>query len=248
MFRRLTLVLPLVLLAVLAFVGCEGSTQAQLEGILQNVDSISGEVTVKLKDGGTVTFNLKDVNVETLRKTIGSASLEAGNQVTLEIDKDQKVKTVKARHAEVEGVIKSVDKDKKSVTITAEKSGDLTIGVTEATKIEMEDEDAASFSSLREGQEIEAKYDVETKEALKIEVGEEEAKAEFEGTVTAVDNSAKTVTIRAKNGTEAIYKVTASTKLELGGVGTFEGLKSGMKVEAKIYRANNELVKLKLED
>jgi biopolymer transport protein ExbD len=128
-------IVVLASLAVLAFAACdEVTTRAQLEGILQNVDSISGEVTVKLKDGGTVTFNLKDVNVETLRKAIGNASLEAGSPVTLETDKGKKVKTVKARHVEVEGIIKSVNedvnKDKKTVTIASEKGGEITLEVT----------------------------------------------------------------------------------------------------------------------
>jgi len=242
------LAIVLATLAVLAFVGCEATTLAQLEGILQNVDSLSGEVTVKLKDGGTVTFNLKDVNVETLRKAIGNAALEAGSQVTLETDKDKKVKTVKARHAEVEGIIKSVDKVKKTVTISFPKGGDITLEVTETTKIEVEDDEAASFTSLGEGQEIEARYDVETKKALKLEIEEEEAKTELEGTITAINKDAKTVTILAKNGTEATYKVTASTRLELDGVRTFDGLMPAMRVEAKVNRANNELIKLELED
>ena len=245
---KLLLAVVLASMAVLTLVGCAETTRAQLEGVLQNVDSISGEVTVKLKDGGTVIFNLKDVSVEMLRKAVGNASLEAGSQVVLETDKDKKVKTVKARHAEVEGVIKSVDKDKKTVTITSQKQGDITLEVTETTKIEVEDDKAASFASLREGQEIEAKYDVETKKALKLEIEEEGAKAELEGTITAINKDANTVTIRAKNGVETTYKVMVSTKLELDGVGTFDGLKTGMRVEAKVNRANNELIKLELED
>ncbi|MDO8750853.1 MAG: hypothetical protein Q7K03_06890 [Dehalococcoidia bacterium] len=234
--------------ALLVSVACEGATQAQLEGILQNVDSISGEVTVTLKDGGTVTFNLKDVNVETLRQAAGSASLEPGTQVTLETDKDKKVKTVKARHAEVEGIIRSLDKEKKTLTVSSGEDGDTTLELTETTKIEIDDNKAATFDSLREGQEVEVKYDVETKKALKIEVDEEEDETELEGDITAVNQDAKTVTIRAKNGTVTVYRVTASTKLELDGVATFEGLKAGMKVEAKVNGASNELIKLELKD
>jgi hypothetical protein len=246
------LAVVLATLAVLAFVGCEATTLAQLEGILQNVDSLSGEVTVKLKDGGTVTFNLKDVNVETLRKAVGNAALEAGSQVTLETDKDNKVKTVKAHRTEIEGVIMNVDKEKKTVTITSKKQGDITLVVTETTKIEAEDDEAASLASLREGQEIEAKYDVVTMKALKIEVEEDDGEeAKLEGTITAINNPANgvvTVKILSKNGIEAVYKVTASTKLDLDGLRTFHDLKVGMIVEAKVNRANDELIKLELED
>ena len=239
--------------ALLTFVACEGYTRAQIEGILQNVDSISGDVTVTLKDGETLKFNLNNVNVEALRKAVGTASLEPGSQVTLETDKDNEVKTVKARHAKVEGIIKSVDKDKNknTVTITSKKKGDITLEVPEeTTKIEVEDNKAATFASLQEGQEIEAKFDVETKKALRIEVGKEEAQAEFEGIITAINKDATTttVTIRAENGTDATYTVNTSKKLELDGVATFDDLKKDMKVEGKFNRANKELIKLKLED
>lgn len=59
---------------------------------------------------------------------------------------------------------------------------------------------------------------------------------------------AMTVTICARNRTEAIYKIAASTTLELDVVRTFDCLKPGMKVEAEINRANEELIKLELED
>ncbi len=242
------MVVVLASLAVLTFVGCAETTLAQIEGVLQNVDSVSGEVTVKLKDGGTVTFNLKDVNVEMLRKAVGNASLEAGSQIVLETGKDKKVKTIKARHAEVEGVIKSVDKDRKTVTFISQKQGDITLEVTETTRIEVEDDKAVSFASLREGQEIEAKYDVETNKALKLEIKVEKAKAELEGTITAINKGANTVIIRAKNGVETTYKVIASTKLKLDRVRTFDGLKTDMRVKAKVNRANNELIELELED
>lgn len=130
---------------------------------------------MKLKDGNTVTFNLRDVKVETLREAIGSASLEEGSQVTIERDDANKVKRVKARHAEVEGTVKSFDKDEKTVTISSSQKDNITLKVTDATKIEIDDDEdkAFSFANLREGQEIEAKYDVETKKALKIEIEED---------------------------------------------------------------------------
>ncbi|MBI2846970.1 MAG: hypothetical protein HYX82_03715 [Chloroflexi bacterium] len=315
-------------LGVLTFVACSPSARAQLEGVLQDVDSISGEVTVTLKDGGTITFNLNDVNVETLRQAVGNASFEEGAQVTLETDRDNKVKAVKARHAKVEGDIKAVDNDKKTLTITAENGVDVTLEVTETTRFKARHGDSASFASLREGQEVEAKYDVETKKALEIkiedrqrdevrqreaEVGEDssltgviealtadmvvvggktfkidadtaldnglavgvlakvefvlqadgsllalevetdapdeaEAEAKFKGTITAINKDANTITIRSRNGIEAIYKVTASTRFELDGVGTLEGLQVGMEVEVKFNPTNSELIKLEIED
>ncbi|MBI2866991.1 MAG: hypothetical protein HYX97_01490 [Chloroflexi bacterium] len=249
MLRRYFVGAVFAALIAMAFIGCEGTAGAQYDGILQNVDTISGEVTVKLKDGSIIKFNLKNATVETLRAALGTASLEAGSQVTIEVDNDQQVRKVKARHAEVEGVIKSLDAAKKTLTVTAEENGDITLEVTAETEIQMEDEGQAAFADLRVGQEVEVKYDVETKDALKIEVEEEEDnEAEVEGVITSVNESAKTITIRGSNGVETSYRLTASTTLELHGAQTFEGLKTGMRVKAKVSRTDNELLKLELED
>lgn len=226
---------------------CTSSVQAQ-EGVLENIDSVSGEVIVKLKDGGTVTFNLRDVKVETLRSVLGTVSFEPGTRVVIEIDNERVVKRVKGRVAEVEGILKRLDSDKKTVTITSEKRGDIVLEVTETTKIEMDDDHPATFADLREGQEIEAKFDVESKKALKIEVEEEEDEAELEGTITAINKDAKTVTIRGRNGVEGVFTVTPATELKNHGVVTFSDLRTGLRVEAEFFRASRELTELEIED
>ena len=232
-------------LTLLVMAACDASTQAQIEAVLQNVDTVSGDMKLKLKDGSTVTINLRDVKVETLRKAIGSASLEPGSQVTVQFDENKKVKTVKAHAAKVEGVIRHLDEGKKTLTITSIGNEEITLKVTGSTRIKVEDRHGATFAALREGQEIETKYDVETKEAMKIEVEEEVANAEVEGTITAVNKEAKTVTIRSKRGTEVTYKVTSATKLE--DVAIFEQVRIGMKAEAKFDGATQELSKLKVK-
>ncbi len=231
----------------LSLSACTGVASAQ-EGIVQQADAISGQIVIKLKEGGTITVNFQDVDIETLKKVAGRVSLEPGDEVRVEFDKDKRPQALKARVAEVEGTIKRVDKDKRTVTIDDEDRGEITLHITQQTRMETDDDDADGFDDLRAGQEVEAKFDVENMNALKIEIGEEEDEAEVEGTITTVNKDAKTVGIRAKNGTEATYKVTAATDLDLDDIGGFDRLKIGMKVEAKFNRDTKELIELDLED
>jgi hypothetical protein len=109
-----------------------GELQA-LEGTLQNMDTVSGNVTVKLKDGGIQTYNFNDVSVSTIRQALGKASIEIGDSVTIRRDRDGKVRRVEARAAEVEGVIKSLGTA--NVTITDDHKKDITLKVADNTSI-----------------------------------------------------------------------------------------------------------------
>lgn len=243
----------IVAVLALAFtLGCGQITPEQLEGILQNVDSISGQVTVKLKDGGTVTVNLQDVKVESLRQVVGTASLEPGNPVTVQMSQDRKVTNLKAHVAEAEGFIKSIDNERQAIVIILERGGEVTLQVTNETRIEVEGlKGQASLALLQIGQDVEAKFDVQTMKALKIEVEEDEeaeAKGELEGTIIAIDVNARTITLRSENGVEEMLRLTESTRLKVDGVGIFSQLRVGMAVEADFDRTTKELVKLEVEE
>lgn len=239
---------PVVLLAAVA---CTAAEAQALEGVLENVDSVSGEVTVKLKDGSTVTLNLEDVSVATLGDAVGAASLEPGDEVSLEVadDDEDVVTSVKTHRAEVDGTIQSVDVDAQTVTVTAENGVDFTVKVTPETKIEAEETDgSATLADLAVGLQVEVKYDVDTETAIKIEVEDDhdhddEDKGEFEGVITVINGDTKEITLRAENGVEASYTVVSDTRLK-DGVNTFADLQVGMKAQVKFDRATNKLLEV----
>ena len=236
-----------MLLVLLAALACTDSQAKLLEGLLQNVDGISGEVTIQLKDGGTVTVNLQDVDVEALRQGVGAVSLGAGDPVTLELDENDNVRTLKSHVTEIEGIITGIDPVAKTITVN---DGDP-LTVTSEANIEVDDNDAP-FDKLSIGQEVEVKRDTETGSILKIEADEDIDEGKAGGTLIAIDTVAQSVTIRAKNGTEAVYFFQPDTKLKLsdGRVGIFADLGSliNSEVEAKFDRATNNLLKLKVEN
>jgi hypothetical protein len=148
-----------------------GELQA-LEGTLQNMDTVSGNVTVKLKDGGIQTYNFNDVSVSTIRQALGKASIEIGDSVTIRRDRDGKVRRVEARAAEVEGVIKSLGTA--NVTITDDHKKDITLKVADNTSIRLGEDAKGTFADLRVGQSVEAKYDVVSGNAIRISLETED--------------------------------------------------------------------------
>jgi preprotein translocase subunit YajC len=181
-----------VILAVVLLVGAASCAPGDLkafEGILKNVDSLSGNVTITLSDNTTATFNLKDIDLSTIRKALGNASLKPGDNVTVKEGKHGEITEVKVRYAEVQGVIKSLTANVTatanvttaarvastanvtigSVTINTTK-GDITLRVTSATLIRGDGKDKPAFANLKVGQRIVVKYDVTTMTALSITV------------------------------------------------------------------------------
>jgi hypothetical protein len=249
---------PFLLAAILAVVmvmGVAGCTQADvqaLQGTLKNVDSVSGNVTVTLKDGTTRTFNFTDVKVDTIKQALGNANLEIGDQVTVKVRKDGHVEEVDVKYAEVHGVIKGVGTD--NVTITTKKQGDVTLKVTSETKIRIGDKGTANLTDLKIGQQAEVKYDVTTKNALRInaDAGKDEEKrneGETEGAVTATDNNTKTVTIKTEKGENITLNVTSNTtiRIEDHRTAAFSDIQVGQKIEAKYDKSNMNALRLVIE-
>ena len=151
---------------LVAVAGCTPAEVLALQGTLKNVDSVSGNVTVTLKDGTTRTFNFNNVKIDTIKQALGNATLEVGDNVTVKI-RNRHVEEVHADYAEVSGVVKTVGAD--NVTITTKKQGDITLRVTANTTIRKEGQ-TLKLSDLKAGQQVEAKYEVTTKNALRINI------------------------------------------------------------------------------
>jgi len=222
-----------------------------IHGTLKKFDSISGDVTLILNDGSTLKSNLKDVNVETISRTLGNTSLEPGTDVTINEDKSGKIKDLKAHSAEVEGVIRSVELLKRKVTITLEKKGQITLNVTPTTSIVFMGSIEATLDDLIIGQRIEASYDVENKNALKLNTQPEDdwAQGEVRGNIVSMNSQAQTITVLSETGVKTPpLKVTASSKLWVDKATTFRSLYVGMGVKIRFNPETNELLKLEGKD
>ena len=229
---------------------CTPAELQALQGTLQNIDSVSGNITVKLKDGTTQSFNLTDVKVSTVRQALGNASLEIGDQIVVKARKSGGVEEVETEKAEIGGIIQSLGTGNgtNNITITTKKQGNITLTVTLNTTIR--NRGAANFSSLQVGQRVEVKYDVTTKTALRINVNNEDATGEAEGVIQAVNNTTKTITITTNKSGNITLTVTANTsiRIEDKGTATFADLKAGQRVEVRYDVATNTAIKISAED
>ncbi len=240
--------------AVVMLVGVAGCTQADvqaLQGTLKNVDSVSGNVTVTLKDGTTQTFNFANVKVDTIKQALGNATLDVGDQVTVKVHQNGDVDEVDVKNAEVEGTVKGLGTN--IITITTQTQGDVTLNVTTDTQIRNHGKTPAALSDLQTGQEVEAKYDINSKNALRINAGasDEKNEGDIQGVVTAIDTTNKKITVSGeKNSNGITVNVTTGTAIKIEGDRTaaLSDIKVGQHIEGKYDKSNNNALKLTLEN
>ncbi|MBI2831628.1 MAG: hypothetical protein HYX79_05150 [Chloroflexi bacterium] len=231
-------------LAMLAS-ACTPAEIQQLEGLLQNVDTANGKITITTKDGKTVTVNIStDSQVKASGANSSVFTLEPGTTVKIE-EKDGVAKVVDERVAKVEGSITQAQGNQ--VTIKPESGAEVTINVTDQTRIKLESDQAGTLAELKAGAKVEAKYDPQTMNAIRISVNTRE-KAEIEGNITEV--SGNNVTIQTKSGLRATVIVDNNTSIRLlqrNEAGELSDLKTGLRVHAKFNPASNAAFEIKVQ-
>ncbi len=171
--RKLTtllIVASMIVMVLIGFIGCTAGEMQALQGTLQNIDDASGNITVRLADGSTRTFNFNDVQIETIRDALGSASLEIGDEVTIHTNEIGKIRELEVQNAEVEGIIENIGTD----NVTIKTNGvEITLQVPSTVRISIGDNRTATFLGLKVGEEVQVKYDVTSKNVLSIKGGME---------------------------------------------------------------------------
>jgi len=244
-----------VALVLLAAIACDTAQVQLIEGVLQSVDSANGQITVVTKDGKTVTLTIAtDAPVET--EGAGSTlpgstfpptveTLEPGASITVEVNDDRQVaQRVKARQAKVEGVIVKVEGQQ--VTVESERGRQVTVTVTDRTRIELDDDFPGALADLRAGVEVKIKFDSDSLLAFKIDTEEEEA--EIKGIVVVVEGNE--VTIETKRGRRLMLVVSDRTRIELEDdfPGTISDLQVGVEVKTKFDPFNRTAFKIEVKE
>ena len=228
---------------------------ALVTGILQNVDSVSGEVTVQLNDGNTKTFNLDDVNVDALETIVGSAVLQIGDSVDLMLGIDDAIASLAPSAAKVEGTIFSIDTDESSLTVDAENGVQLTVKIDEQTEIKAKGtgSSSANIFELTSGMEVKVIYDAETSQSSMIQftrTGERGTSIEQDriGVVSAVDPIAHTITLSNSDGTLSTFSIASTTQIGDNGPATFTAIQPGTAVEIEFNPITMEASEVEIED
>ncbi len=247
-FRKpFSLVLGAILLLTLLLVAtsCTPEQTQAIEGILKNVDSVNGEITIQTKDGKDITLT---IDTEAAVQTEGGApssieSLEPGAFVEIETgkDKEDSAKGIKVHIAKVKGIIVGVSSG--DITVESKKDGQqVTVNISADTQIKLEGDILATTDELTVGTMVEVKYDPESFDAFKIHIDSEE-EAEIEGTITAINSG--NVTIQAEKGRTLTLVVSSTTQIEDG---TIADLEVGGEVEAKFDPFNLAAFSIEIED
>lgn len=120
----------------------------------------------------------------------------------------------KKHQTKAKGPITAIDTTAGTVTIADKKSGEsVTVTVDASTRIHKNEQEHATLADLAVGDKANARYNTTTLIAKRIQAKSPKA-AKVEGTITAVDLTANTVTIQTEGGDLVTVIVTDTTRLE----------------------------------
>lgn len=221
--------------------------QRTVQGIVNNVDADSGQITLQTRGGMELTLDVtSDTRVRMEDQELSLSDIAPGDMVSLKYDRDSSVATdirIKTE-AKAEGVIQGIDVISNQITIELSDGTPLILTLTEQSEVEVNGEEA-SIEDLQLDARVEIEYNPSTTEVLEIEV---DARAEVEGTISSVDADAGTVTIVTEDGAELTLDVTDSTRVKIERIlfGLI-GLDEGMAVEVRYDRTTGEALEIRVE-
>lgn len=223
------LIVPMLIAGMLFMAACTGAGTQNLQGILQNINSINGTITLQTQDGQTHVITIDSKTQFTVDgQTIALEALDPGTEIEIELKDDNRsaAGAVNARLARVSGTIAQFQSGQ--LSITPQSGGTpVTVSVNSTTQIKLEDDKTGTTADLGAGARVEVKYDPQTRVALKVHVNSGE-EANIEGTVTGVSDNR--VTVEDKKGRALTFKVDNTTRIENG---TIADITVGDKVEAR---------------
>jgi hypothetical protein len=240
-------ILAVAMLATVGFIGCTAGQLTALEGVIQNIDTVSGIVTVKMQDGSTLTFNFADVKVKTIIEALGGLSIEVGDIVIIKVDENGEVQEIEGNFSEVDGIIKDLGTSRVVITWENDVEVDITLEITPETVIRIEYGGAVNFTDLQVGQQVEAKYDVTSLKALQIEIEDDETEGEIEGIITAIDTDNHMVTITTQDDGDIVVRVTSDTRIEIEeATAVFADLELGLRAQAEYDESSMDALKIEV--
>jgi hypothetical protein len=144
---------------------------------------------------------------------------------------------------DVSGTIAAIDTTLSTVSIASDEGGSTVILKVDSTTVITRNGTPATLADLLFGDKVDAKYDSATMIASSITVGDDSQNSEVEGSITAVDSTAGTVTISGEgdssgnestSSVDVTLNVTTSTVVMLdGSPATLSSLLVGMQAEAQ---------------
>lgn len=198
----------------------------EIAGTIAAVDVAAATVTITPHEQGTpVTLHLDaatEIQVNGAHATIHE--LAVGLAVRALYDKEtllaKRIQAGEDHHpdaAHIEGAVTAVDVTNAEVTIAPSEGDAVTLHVTHETEIEVNGAHA-TIHEIQVGMTVSAAYESATHNAIAIHAHDQDHGAhQIEGSVSAVDVTAATVTLTPQEGDAVTLHVTHETKIEVNG-------------------------------
>ena len=147
-------------------------------------------------------------------------------------------------HRTVQGVVSGVDADAGKITLQTRGGVELTLDVTDDTRVQAEGRDL-NLSDLSTGDLVTVKYNRDSSAAIEIRV-KMESKAQ--GTIQSVDSANHRLTLELTDGTALTLTVTEHTKIQMNReVVSIDELPADSRVELEYNPATMEVLKIEVE-
>jgi glycine cleavage system H lipoate-binding protein len=147
-------------------------------------------------------------------------------------------------HRTVQGVVSSVDDDAGRITLQTRGGAELTLDVTDNTRVRAEGQDL-NLSDLAPGDLVTVTYNRDSSAAIEIRV-KTESKAQ--GTIQTVDSTNHRLIVELTDGTALTLTVTEQSKIEMNReIVSIDELPAGSQVELEYNPATMELLKIEAD-
>ncbi|MBI4674752.1 MAG: hypothetical protein HY741_24160 [Chloroflexi bacterium] len=219
----------------------------RVAGPITALDATAMTVTLDDHKQGLVTLNVTpttQIRVDE-NKNAAFADLAVGQLARATYDPStMNALEIFAVNPGVNGVITAVDTTAQTVTINDHRTGPVTLNVTATTRLRVDDNENATLADLAVGQFARAAYNPGTLDALRIWA----FNPKIAGSISALDETAQTVTIQPRFGAAVTLNVTANTKIMKHHVPiAFSDLKVGDKVFASYNPQTMEALRIEVK-
>jgi hypothetical protein len=222
--------------AFAAGVGPDDSHHGEVKGTISAVDAAAGTLTITPRTGSPLALTIgATTQIKRVGKMATAAALKVGDLAQVKYDTTTKLASkidARLNIASLKGTISAVDATAGTLTVKKLVGGaEVSLSIDSGTAIRRNGKLATS-ADLRVADMVEVKYNPVTHLAYRIQ-----AKlflVNLNGVISALDSSARTMTVKGMTGTETMLTVDPSAFIKrLGKTATLAELKVGDKVEIK---------------
>jgi hypothetical protein len=173
----------LAAIMVLGITSCSADQLKTLDGILKNIDGISGNVTVTLSNGQTETFNLADISLNDVLSfadnVTDNATFTPGDRVKLKMNGKGTVDGLGFQNEQIRGTLAAIDSNNSTDSVATENStltikvtgkSDISLKLTPQTLVVIEAQGRSTAADLAVGQDVIVQYNKDTMTVEKVRV------------------------------------------------------------------------------